>query len=123
MHSSGTAAVLRPAAYLRAIPARPGAADLQREALRHFAAQLGLPVPAYFLDDGLPPAAGLPPQPGFEALVRSVLDGTHRMLLIPGPWVLAAGEGRVQVAMRLLTAAGCTRILALPGQRPARPRP
>ncbi|OKI13382.1 hypothetical protein [Streptomyces sp. CB03911] len=87
--------------------------EVHRETFRRFAARLGLPAPALYLDD-LPAARGPRPRPQFEALVHAVMDGSHRVLLIPGPWVFSSEDHRVRLAYRVLMAAGCRRILILP---------
>ncbi|MFG2333177.1 hypothetical protein ACGFMM_26625 [Streptomyces sp. NPDC048604] len=110
---------LPPAAYLRCPLGAAAALHGRREALRRFAARLGVPTPVFY-EDYLDPGADpdrTPPR--FEALTRAVLDGSHRLLLLPGPWALAGTEARVRAAIRLLTAAGCGRILMLPP--PVRP--
>ncbi|MDQ0312488.1 hypothetical protein J2S46_007044 [Kitasatospora herbaricolor] len=111
---SDTSTLPQPAAYLRR-HSSPGATavDVHRETLRRFAARLGLPAPALYLDD-LTPARGPRPRPQFEALVHAVMDGSHRVLLIPGPWVFSSEERRVRLAYQVLIAAGCRRILILP---------
>ncbi|MED7952285.1 hypothetical protein PUR61_18390 [Streptomyces sp. BE20] len=122
MRVSDTSPTLRPAAYLCSPPQNPRAATGDREALTHFAARLGLPTPVFYLDDVHPSSWGHRSRPQFETLVRAVIDGTHRLLLIPGPWVFSADEGRIRLSLRVLTAAGCTRVLTLPKQPAPVPR-
>ncbi|GAA1939082.1 recombinase family protein [Kitasatospora viridis] len=105
---------LPPAAYLRCPIGATRARRDQREALEHFAARLGLPAPDFYED--LTASGAEPPhdRPRFQALTRAVQDGSHRLLLVPGPSVLGDCEDRVRDALRRLTSAGCGRILALP---------
>ncbi|MCX4682863.1 hypothetical protein OG401_00810 [Kitasatospora purpeofusca] len=114
MRVSDNSPTLRPAAYLCRPPRNPRTAYGDCEALRHFAARLGLPAPVFYLDDVHPSSWGHRSRPQFETLVRAVIDGTHRLLLIPGPWVFSGDESRIRLSLRVLTAAGCTRVLALP---------
>ncbi|MFE2728893.1 hypothetical protein [Kitasatospora sp. NPDC059327] len=116
MRASDLTPILQPAAYLCSHPQNPKKAAGDREALKHFAARLGLPAPVFYLDHAHPSARGHRSRPQFETLVRAVIDGTHRLLLIPGPWVFSGDEGRVRLSLRVLNAAGCTRVLALPKQ-------
>ncbi|GGV40611.1 hypothetical protein GCM10010495_67590 [Kitasatospora herbaricolor] len=102
---------LPPAAYLRYYPHNRSAVDRHREALDRFARRLGLPSPAVYLDNG---RSSTGPRPGFEQLARAVLDGVHRVLIVPGPWVFSVDDAKARLAVRLLTAAGCHRILMLP---------
>ncbi|MGV9268173.1 hypothetical protein ACWDRR_26310 [Kitasatospora sp. NPDC003701] len=124
MCAPDTSPVLRPAAYLCGHPHSPMALNGQREALTRFAAHLGLPAPVVYLDHAHPSSWGHRARPQFEALVRAVMEGTHRLLLIPGPWVFSVDEQRVRLSVRVLTAAGCARILVLPRSfPPVRPGP
>ncbi|WP_354637599.1 recombinase family protein [Kitasatospora camelliae] len=107
-------ASLPPAAYLRWLRPEEAARHGQREALRRFAARLGVPAPVFYEDHTSPGADATRCPPAFEALVHAVMGGSHRLLLIPGPWVFSGGEARVRLAVRVLTAAGCGRILMLP---------
>ncbi|MGV9266070.1 hypothetical protein ACWDRR_15575 [Kitasatospora sp. NPDC003701] len=113
MRAPDISPVPRPAAYLCSPPQNPTAAR-DREALTRFAARLGLPAPVFYLDRARPSSWGHRARPRFEELVLAVIDGTHRLLLIPGPWVLSSDEYRVRLSIRVLTAAGCTRILMPP---------
>ncbi|MFD4320828.1 recombinase family protein [Streptomyces sp. NPDC058548] len=116
--------VLPPAAYLRCPLGAAAALQNQRNALRRFAARLGVPAPVFYEDYLVPGADPDRSRPRFEALTHAVLDGSHRLLLLPGPWTLAGTESRVHAALRLLTAAGCSRILMLPAPiRPVRVGP
>ncbi|GAA2800162.1 hypothetical protein GCM10010441_26300 [Kitasatospora paracochleata] len=105
--------VLPPAAYLRR-RLDGSAVRGQREALRRFAARLGVPTPVFYEDRTSPGADAIRCPPQFKALVHAVLDGSHRLLLIPGPWVFSGGEVRARLAVHVLHAAGCGRILVLP---------
>ncbi|GAA1939038.1 recombinase family protein [Kitasatospora viridis] len=105
---------LSPAAYLRCRAAQPGALEGQRAALRNFAVRLGVPAPVFYEDHTGPDRTAGRCPPRFEALVHEVLAGSHRLLLVPGFWVLAGTEERLRLTLRLLSAAGCGRILALP---------
>ncbi|WP_240122036.1 MULTISPECIES: hypothetical protein [unclassified Streptomyces] len=113
-----------PAAYLLHHPERPEADDDHRRAMRGFAARLGVPDPTFYIDS-LPRRDG--DRPEFARLVQAFMDDAHRLLLIPGPWVLACSQARVRLAVQMLTAAGCRRILMLPKPLPPRwrtaPRP
>ncbi|MGV9271080.1 hypothetical protein ACWDRR_41325 [Kitasatospora sp. NPDC003701] len=122
MRAPDISPALQPAAYLCSHPQNPRKATGDREALRHFAARLGLPAPVFYLDHAHPSSWGHRSRPQFETLVRAVIDGTHRLLLIPGPWVFSGDDGRVRLSLRVLTAAGCTRVLALPRQVALAPR-
>ncbi|WP_329500210.1 recombinase family protein [Kitasatospora herbaricolor] len=104
-------ASLHPAAYLRYYPHNSSAVDRHCEALHGFTRRLGLPSPAVYLDNG---RCSTGPRPGFEQLARAVLDGVHRVLIVPGPWVFSVDDAKARLAVRLLTAAGCRRILTLP---------
>ncbi|MCX5208312.1 recombinase family protein [Kitasatospora sp. NBC_00240] len=113
MHTSDPFAPLQPAAYLRRPLHGPTSLETQRDTLRRFAACLGMPAPALYLDN-LPPADSRRPRPQFEALVHAMKDGSHHVLLIPGSWVFSSDEYRARLAHQVLTAAGCRRILTLP---------
>lgn len=83
--------VLPPAAYLRR-RLDGSAVRGQREALRRFAARLGVPTPVFYEDRTSPGADAIRCPPQFKALVHAVLDGSHRLLLIPGPWVFSVAR-------------------------------
>ncbi len=117
MRFPDTDSTLRPAAYLRYSPRNTLAADQHREALRAFAARRGLRTPALYLDNGCPPH-GVPPRQ--EQLLRAVVAGSHRLLIVPGPWVFSSDETRTNLTIRLITAAGC-RIVLLPTPPEYRP--
>ncbi|MEV6583772.1 hypothetical protein AB0M92_37195 [Streptomyces sp. NPDC051582] len=101
----------RPAAYLHHYIYDHTVVTRYHNALCSFSARLAQPVPDFYLDTGCPSTGA---RPRFEELVRGVMDGTHRLLLIPGPWVFSSDDARARKAIRLLTAAGCRRILRLP---------
>ncbi|MEV6583407.1 recombinase family protein [Streptomyces sp. NPDC051582] len=121
MPSSPALPNLSPAAYLRCYPRDPAGMRAHHEVMHRFAARLGMPAPVVYVDDGVP-CTGLRPQ--FEQLTRAVAAGRHRVLLVPGPWVFSPDDARARTALRMLTAAGCRRILQLPrsaaqqGRRP-----
>ncbi|MED7948630.1 hypothetical protein PUR56_07400 [Streptomyces sp. BE303] len=62
------------------------------------------PRPAAYLCSPPRPRPPLPlgprSRPRFETLVLAVVDGTHRLLLIPGPWVFSGGDGRDSLSIR-----------------------
>ncbi|MFJ1709880.1 hypothetical protein [Kitasatospora sp. NPDC088346] len=105
---------LPPAAYLRYHPRSSSHAPRHLEAIRHFAARLGLPAPVFFVDEGYP-SSGIPPR--LEQLVRAVADGSHRVILVPGRWVFSGDDVRARRIISVLTRAGCQRILTLPASR------
>ncbi|MFC9582004.1 hypothetical protein ACFVJ8_04015 [Streptomyces yangpuensis] len=108
--SAGAAPTVRPAVYIRHSPRDPRAARHHREALQSFAARLGLPAPAVYVDTGRT-SGGLTP---LERLVRSVHNGSHRIILVPGTSVFSADDTQARKIVRLLSRAGASRILALP---------
>ncbi|MER6196041.1 hypothetical protein ABT234_01495 [Streptomyces sp. NPDC001586] len=112
---------LPPAAYLRFHPHHPAAQHRHQERLRSFSSRLGLPAPTLYVDDNRP-AHQIPPH--LEELVQAVVDGFHRVLLIPGPWVFSPDEAKARRIAGVLTYAGCRRILTLPAphQRPSHRR-
>ncbi|MFC9331991.1 hypothetical protein [Kitasatospora sp. NPDC057015] len=114
MSTADTSALLRPAAYLRRHPHSPIPVEGHCEAMRRFAVRLGLPAPAVYLDNNTATRERQPRRPQFEALVHAVMDGSHRVVLIPGPWVFSSDERRTRLAFRVLTAAGCLRVMTLP---------
>ncbi|MEE1826321.1 hypothetical protein PUR61_29660 [Streptomyces sp. BE20] len=113
MRAPDTSPALRPAAYLCSPPQNP-TAERDREALTSFATRLGLPAPVFYLDHAHPSSWVHHARPRFEELVLAMIDGTHRILLIPGTWVFSGDDDRVRLSVRVLTAAGCTRILMPP---------
>ncbi|MDH6131550.1 hypothetical protein P3T37_000919 [Kitasatospora sp. MAA4] len=102
---------LVPAAYLRIFPQNSGAVEHQSEAMRRFAARLGVPAPTFYIDNGYPSTGS---RPAFERLARAVLEGSHRLVMVPGQWVFSADDARAGLAIRMLSAAGCRRIVQLP---------
>ncbi|GHE26352.1 hypothetical protein GCM10018781_78530 [Kitasatospora indigofera] len=114
MSSADTSFLLRPAAYLRRHPHSPIPVEDDREVMRRFAVRLGLSAPAVYLDDNIATRERQPRRPQFEALVHALMDGSHRVVLIPGPWVFSGDEYRTRLAHRVLTAAGCLRVMTLP---------
>ncbi len=114
MNTGDSSVLLRPAAYLRRHPHSPISVEGHCEAMRRFAVRLGLSAPAVYLDSNTPTRERQPRRPQFEALVHAVMDGSHRIVLIPGPWVFSNDEHRTRLAYRVLTAAGCRRVMTLP---------
>ncbi|MFE0464616.1 recombinase family protein [Kitasatospora sp. NPDC058965] len=112
-----TAPELPPAAYLCHPVGAAAALRDQREALEHFAHRLGLPGPVFYVDRGRPGPGPAADRPRLQALVHAAQAGSHRLLLIPGPWVLADCEAELRACVRRLTGAGCERILRLPARR------
>ncbi|MFJ8045707.1 hypothetical protein ACIRBX_34880 [Kitasatospora sp. NPDC096147] len=106
-----------PAVYLRCHPQDPRRMTAYQEATRRFALRLGMRPPTIYLDSGYADAEH---RPAFEQLVRQVLAGRHRVVLIPGPWVFSADDAESAAALRLLGAAGC-RVVRIPARaRPSR---
>ncbi|WP_406002454.1 hypothetical protein [Streptomyces sp. NBC_00829] len=118
MDTRTTLAILPPAAYLRYHPHNSHAVERHHQALRCFAARLGLPAPTLYLDNDYP-SSGTPPHLG--QLVRAVMNGSHRVLLVPGPWVFSSDDARARLVIRVLTQAGCRRVLTLPAPHRRRP--
>ncbi|GAA2800291.1 hypothetical protein GCM10010441_26460 [Kitasatospora paracochleata] len=120
---STTPVTLQPAAYLRCHHGNAAALPHQREALRRLAVRLAVPAPVFYEDRIRPDTDPALSPPRFEDLTRAIMDGAHRLLFVPGPWTLAGSEARIRIAVRLLTAAGCARIITLPAAlRPVRRR-
>ncbi|MEV4615474.1 hypothetical protein AB0K43_23225 [Kitasatospora sp. NPDC049258] len=70
-----------PAGYLRYYPYSCSELKRHCEALRGFAARLGLPAPALYLDNGYPSTA---PRPGLRRLARVLTGiGGLRVLCLP----------------------------------------
>ena len=113
MSTADTSAPLRPAAYLRRHPHSPISVEGHCEAMRRFAARLGLSAPAVFLETNVR-YERQPRRPLFEALVHAVMDGSHEVVLIPGPWVFSNDERCTRLAYRVLAAAGCLSVMTLP---------
>ncbi|MFJ1709153.1 hypothetical protein [Kitasatospora sp. NPDC088346] len=111
MTSPGNSVIPQPAAYLRYRPRFCPQPPRHDEDLHRFATRLGLPEPVLYVDDG-PPSVGIPPR--LQQLVRAVADGSHRVLLVPGPWVFSTDDEKARRIVRVLTLAGCKRILTLP---------
>lgn len=100
-----------PAIYLRCFPLDPGGMGDTRDALRRFAVRLGLPSPVVYLDNGRPSTAR---RPMLEELTRSVLEGKHAIVLVPGLWVFSTDDTVARRTVNMLSAAGCLRLFVLP---------
>ncbi|MFI8086545.1 hypothetical protein ACIF6L_37860 [Kitasatospora sp. NPDC086009] len=110
---------LAPAAYLRCFPFDPRGMAAHREALRRFANRLGLLAPILYFDNGAL-SAGVRPQ--LELLTRSVLDGQHRIVLVPGTWVFSTDERLARLITSAFAGANC-RTVKLPDRFVSIPRP
>ncbi|MGW4652233.1 hypothetical protein [Kitasatospora sp. NPDC004289] len=113
----GGAQVLRSAIYLRAYPFDATAMDCHRRALEELAAELGLPLPLVFLDNGRRAADGLPAR---ESLRRAVAAGLVDLVLVPGPYVFGLDDAQARAAVEDLARQGC-RVVQLRSRR-GRPR-
>ena len=111
MPTSDSLVTIPPAAYLRYDP--DDLADLARglEALRAFAARLGLPDPVFYFDHG---SASRGPRPYLNQFARAARRGSHRLLLVPGLWVFSPDDDQARLTVRRLTAIGGVRVLQLP---------
>ncbi|MFC9331877.1 hypothetical protein [Kitasatospora sp. NPDC057015] len=104
----------QPAAYLRYYPHNCSVMDRNVEALRSFAARLGVPAPALYLDYGFSCTG---PRPGLGRLVRAAMNGSHRLLLVPGWWVFSVDDTQADLTVRMLTTLGGLRIVRLPPRK------
>ncbi|WP_329611592.1 recombinase family protein [Kitasatospora herbaricolor] len=102
---------LPPAAYLRYDPDDLAGLAGRLNALRAFAARLGLPDPVFYLDHG---SASHDPRPYLHQFARAARRGSHHLLLVPGPWVFSQDDTQARLTVRRLVAIGGIRILQLP---------
>ncbi|MDQ0313383.1 hypothetical protein J2S46_008036 [Kitasatospora herbaricolor] len=102
---------LPPAAYLRYDPNDLAGLAGRLDALRAFAARLGLPDPVFYLDHG---SASHDPRPYLHQFARGARRGSHHLLLIPGLWVFSPDDTQARLTARRLTTIGGVRILQLP---------
>ncbi|MFD0258217.1 hypothetical protein ACFV4M_04990 [Kitasatospora indigofera] len=104
----------RPCAmYLRCYPQDIWQMQTHQQALRDYAAHLGLPEPALYLDNGVSSHGDAPQR---DILTEAVARGFLRYVLVPGPWVFHLDPRRARrIAQNIVTAGG--QILELPAQR------
>lgn len=110
-----TAAAPRPraAAYLRCHPYDPWRMGPHHYALIQLAADLSLPLPDVFFDNGCPASD---PLPELDRLLAAVDAGWYQVLLIPGPFVLSLDDGKAAAAIARIRRGGC-RVAELPDRR------
>jgi hypothetical protein len=106
-----SSAALPPAAYLRYDPDDLAGLAGRLNALRAFAARLGLPDPVFYLDHGSTSHA---PRPYLHQFARAARRGTHHLLLVPGLWVFSPDDTQARLTVRHLIVIGGVRVLQLP---------
>ncbi|MGW6919118.1 hypothetical protein ACWGB8_35680 [Kitasatospora sp. NPDC054939] len=106
------------AIYLRCYPFDRTAMECHCRALEDLAADLRLPEPLHYLDNGLRRADGLP---ALDGLLRGVAAGWIGTVLVPGLFVFSLDEAEARSVADLLEAHGC-RVVELPS-RDERSRP
>ncbi|WP_406002453.1 hypothetical protein [Streptomyces sp. NBC_00829] len=96
------------AAYLRCYPYDQWGMTHHQHALKAYARHLDLPAPVLYFDNGRRAH-----RPEYERLLRAVAAGRHRIVLIPGPWVLDLHDAPAQARLQQLTDHSC-HIIELP---------
>ncbi|TQK42458.1 hypothetical protein FBY35_3866 [Streptomyces sp. SLBN-118] len=102
------------AVYLRCHPADFWHMHSLREALWHFARDLGFVDTEPFTDNGYASHAYLP---GLHHLFQLVKQRHFTTVLVPGWWVFSIRDGDARTTGNALQNLGC-RVVELPGRRP-----
>lgn len=92
------------AAYLRCYPEDSWQMRAHRDLLERHAAQLGLPDPVLFIDNGCPSSGKLPQ---LTQLLEYAAAGAFRVVLVPGSWVFSLDAAEAARRRGQFAAHGC----------------
>ncbi|WP_406405037.1 recombinase family protein [Streptomyces sp. NBC_00879] len=108
--------VTKSAVYLRCYPRDTVDMFRQRDALRAYAAQLGLPDPTLYCDNG---RRSRGPLPELARLFHRAALGEYQVLFVPGPFVFSLSDLEARSVRQQFSDHGC-RVIELPCPRNCR---